>query len=892
MNQGNNKYVLTLLFYLITTFTLIAQEKVVKGIVIDEDQQPVYKAIVYLEGQNVAVTNSEGKFSFSAPSSSKIRNLNVIKRGFKMQTWAFESTNSIRVLLSFAPVYIDGIVYKAKKPLPGKFIKISGQKFEAVKTDDKGVFQLKIDRNYKVRNTTVFLVDGEPIDKKFTHYTPQLNKVTLNIPDVNGEVKQEKVEAKVKQPSSVKSKPKNITGSNKGVENEIYIDPILVVVVYDDDISPADSLNVRINEKNFITDKNGEFEVYADSLSETNFKIDDFSIIKTKYDYEDNYMFVYISNEDENAVKSETNMEYSENFQTLFNSLEAEKQLLQESGSSLRKEIQKISEKLDKDKNPKNKKSLEAYLDRLTNSLIDNELRYEEAQYKTSKMLERMRNQISNQESTIVQIEEEKEEVETERMLYFIVAAISLILIFVFYKNSQKLKEQRDDLKEIKDRLEKANDEVVKSHEEMLSVKDIGQKFTATLDFDSHMLELQESVSELVPTTTFGIGVYNKYEKRIDFKNQISDSGQESYYSVSINDAYSLASWCYNNEVELIINNYDVESPLYIPQGKKVGSITNQSIIFMPLIVETKVLGVITMQAKEINQYEDINISNLKALASYASIAVSNYISYKELQEKNKSITDSMRYAKTIQSAILPSEDILKENFKEHFILYRSKDIVSGDFYWFKRKEVNGSIMKFMAVVDCTGHGVPGAFMSMIGNTLLNDIVNVKGITDTVEILNALNEGVRESLQQEKSMNDDGMDVALIAIKEKGDKVEVQFSGAKRPIYIYHQQEDKLEVVQGNIKSIGYSSRKNKAFTDRKLVLQKEDVIYLTSDGYVDQNNANREKIGSLKLKDIIASNASKSMDVQEEALEEILDQHLVGGIEQRDDITVVGVKL
>ncbi|MBD0401208.1 GAF domain-containing SpoIIE family protein phosphatase [Flammeovirga sp. EKP202] len=883
MKQISKSYILTLFLLLTTTFGLIAQDKVVKGVVIDEDQQPVYNSIVYLEGKQVATTNSEGKFSFSAENPSKIRNLNVIKRGYKMQTWAFEGAGVIKVLLTFAPVYIDGVVLKDGKPVSGKFVKISGQKFTAVKTNDKGAFQLIVDRNYKVQNSTIFLVDGDPVKKNFTKYNATVNKVTITLPSENGQKEVKVAKKTTSTPKKVQAKP---------LEDEIYVDPILVVVVYDEDISPADSLNVRINEKNFITDKNGEFEVYADSLSEANFEIDDYSIIKTKYDYEDNYMFVYISDGSEDGGQGVTNMEYSENFQAVFNSLEAEKQLLQENGSNLRKEIQKISEKLDKDINPKNKKSLESYLERLTNSLIENELRYEEAQYKTSQMLDRMRNQISNQETTIVQIEEEKEEVETERMLYFVVAAISLILIFFFYKNSQKLKEQRDDLQEITGRLEKANEEVVKSHEEMLSVKDIGQKFTATLDFDKHMLDLQESVMELVPANTFGIGIYNKFEKRLEFRNQVSDVGLENYYSVSVSDAYSLASWCFNNEVELIINNFDEESPLYIPQGRKMPTRINQSIIYMPLIVETKVLGVITMQAKEIDQYKDINISNLKALASYASIAVANYISYKELSEKNKSITDSMRYAKTIQNAILPSESLLKENFKDHFILYRSKDIVSGDFYWFKRKEVNGTVMKFIAVVDCTGHGVPGAFMSMIGNTLLNDIVNVKGVTDTVEILNALNVGVKESLQQENSMNDDGMDVALIAMKEEADGVHVQFSGAKRPIFVFTQEKQELEVIQGDIKSIGYSSRKNKVFSAHTIVLQKEDIIYLSTDGYVDQNNANREKIGSLKLKDIIASNATKPMAEQEEALEEILDQHLVGEIEQRDDITVMGVKV
>ncbi|AZQ62178.1 hypothetical protein EI427_07995 [Flammeovirga pectinis] len=878
---------------LLISFGLQAQENV-KGMVVDEDQQPISLADVYIDGIKKTTTNYDGIFIVENVEISSLRNLNVIKRGYKMQTWAKDGKNSIKVLLSYAPVFISGTALKGGKPIRNTYIKISGQKFQAAKTNSKGKFQLKVDRNFKVKANTVFLVDGDPVKSQYYNYNKSASIVVINIPGPIPTKKEIVAKKGTTKSTSTSSKTKTIQPAQIVEEDEITIDPILVVVVYDDDISPADSLDVTINEKHFLTDTNGEFEVYADSIDATSFIIDDYKIIKTKYDYQDNYMFVYISNGNEEQRNKGANIEYTENFQTVFNTLEAEKQILQETGVSLRKEIQKISEKLDKDANAKNKKALESYLERLTTSLIENELAYEDAQYKTNQMMSRMRTQIDQQETAIEQIEEEKEEVETERMLYFIIATISLFLIFIFYKNSQKLKEQRDDLQEITERLEQAKDDVVKSHEEMLSVKDIGQKFTATLDFETHMLDLQESVSELLPADTFGIGVYNTLERRLEFRNQISDSGLDTYFSESIDNAYSLAAWCFNNEVELIINDYDKENTLYIPQTKEKSLSVNKSLIYMPLIVEGKVVGIITMQTKEVDKYKDINISILKSLASYASIAVSNYIAYKELKEKNKSITDSMRYAKTIQSAILPSNSLLKDNFEDHFLLYRSKEIVSGDFYWFKRTEINGVVKKFVAVVDCTGHGVPGAFMSMIGNALLNDIVNVKGVSDTVDILNALNEGVKESLQQENSLNDDGMDIALICIEDGANESEklIQFSGAKRPLYIFRNETSTLEVVAGASKSVGYTNRKKKEFNSQDIKLFKGDIVYLCSDGYVDQNNQNREKIGTLRLKALLEQNAISTMDQQKEVLEAELEQHQIGGVEQRDDITIIGLKV
>ncbi|NJK84959.1 MAG: SpoIIE family protein phosphatase [Bacteroidales bacterium] len=174
----------------------------------------------------------------------------------------------------------------------------------------------------------------------------------------------------------------------------------------------------------------------------------------------------------------------------------------------------------------------------------------------------------------------------------------------------------------------------------------------------------------------------------------------------------------------------------------------------------------------------------------------------------------------TIQQAMLPDETMLKEYFNP-FIIYRPKDIVSGDFYWFS-PGFNGKY--FIAVVDCTGHGVPGAFMSMIGNRLLSEIVNERKIEDPKQVLEFLNDEIRLALRQEKTDNNDGMDISFCSF-EKQARIELKmiFSGAKRTAYIINQNSGGLISLKGDRKSIGGTAEKKEhlKFCNQELLLEK-----------------------------------------------------------------------
>ena len=265
-----------------------------------------------------------------------------------------------------------------------------------------------------------------------------------------------------------------------------------------------------------------------------------------------------------------------------------------------------------------------------------------------------------------------------------------------------------------------------------------------------------------------------------------------------------------------------------------------------------------------------------------------------EINTQNIKITDSIRYAQTIQDAILPDKELIQEALSNLFILYRPKDIVSGDFYWFAKGYDKEKDRKYtyLAAIDCTGHGVPGAFMSLIGYTILNQIISKGNTFDTAEILESLNTGITTILKQEQHMNDDGMDVCLCRFEYLDEKhITLTFTGAKRPLYIVEKKNGQLQYLKGNNKSIGGYQKKGRRFSSENIYLQRGDLIYLSTDGMVDQNNRENKKYGKRKFGDLLSRIYQKPISEQKIIFENELDDHQKD-IEQRDDITVIGVEV
>jgi serine phosphatase RsbU (regulator of sigma subunit) len=253
----------------------------------------------------------------------------------------------------------------------------------------------------------------------------------------------------------------------------------------------------------------------------------------------------------------------------------------------------------------------------------------------------------------------------------------------------------------------------------------------------------------------------------------------------------------------------------------------------------------------------------------------------KIIEEKHKDITDSINYAKKIQNALILSEGALASRLgNKAFVFFKPRDIVSGDFYWFSEK--NG--LKLLAVADCTGHGVPGAFMSMIGITLLNQIVNEKGITDTSDILNRLRDGIITSLNQtnEESGKRDGMDIALIAWNEN----ELAFSGANNPCLIVRGNE--ILEIKPDKQPVGLYEKQS-GFLQQNIKLEKNDSIYLFTDGVVDQFGGEKGK--KVKLKTF--KTWLLEMDVTSGGKQKLESNfnNWKQEAEQVDDVLVIGIK-
>jgi serine phosphatase RsbU (regulator of sigma subunit) len=269
------------------------------------------------------------------------------------------------------------------------------------------------------------------------------------------------------------------------------------------------------------------------------------------------------------------------------------------------------------------------------------------------------------------------------------------------------------------------------------------------------------------------------------------------------------------------------------------------------------------------------------------------------IENKNKNITDSINYAQRIQNAILPSKENLTNYLPESFILFKPKDIVSGDFYWFNslslKNETDSSENIIVAAADCTGHGVPGAFMSVIGNNLLTEIVKEKKVNRPSEILNLLNKQVREALKQnlEGAETNDGMDICLCSIDLKNS--EFEYAGANRPLYIYRKYQNELvfEEIKPSKLPIGGSQYDASltAYKNHKFTIQKGDTFYLFSDGYCDQFGGEHDKkFMSKKFRELLSSLQHLNMKQQEVILRESIENWM-GKQEQSDDILVIGLR-
>jgi len=263
------------------------------------------------------------------------------------------------------------------------------------------------------------------------------------------------------------------------------------------------------------------------------------------------------------------------------------------------------------------------------------------------------------------------------------------------------------------------------------------------------------------------------------------------------------------------------------------------------------------------------------------------------VEEKNKDLTDSIQYASRIQQTILPSIEHFNSLFPDSFVLWKPKDIVSGDFYWIASHKG----YKFLVAADCTGHGVPGALMSMIGAELFNEAIILKGLVTPAEILNEVRSGIISALKQRGDLGEqkDGMDAALCVFEKAEGRQTIEFAGANNPLWIVRQAPAAdicfTEIVP-NKQPIGIHGGKIEPFTEHGIVLEKGDIIYIFSDGFADQFGGPKgKKFKYNQLRDIVIGMRNTPMAEQRKILERTFEEWK-GSLEQLDDVLIIGVRV
>lgn len=296
---------------------------------------------------------------------------------------------------------------------------------------------------------------------------------------------------------------------------------------------------------------------------------------------------------------------------------------------------------------------------------------------------------------------------------------------------------------------------------------------------------------------------------------------------------------------------------------------------------------------KYVFQFQSIfsKLSNFSSQQSLLPEKLIFHLSERDLLDKKTiELNDSIIYAKRIQEAMMLKEKHLYRLFPESFLLFKPKDIVSGDFYWFSK--IDNKII--ILVADCTGHGIPGAFMSVLGINLLNQIVIEEQNTDTSFILQRLDHKLKKAFSYSQDFHDedkhfDGMDIAICAIDIE--QQQIQFSGAFRPIYHLHKGE--LKETRGSRYPIGglhLESERN--YISKTLNYEKGDRIYLCTDGFADQFGGNRnKKFMTRQFKKLLLKTSKTSMNTQQLEMERVFSEWK-NNAEQTDDILIIGLQL
>jgi transcriptional regulator with GAF, ATPase, and Fis domain len=434
-------------------------------------------------------------------------------------------------------------------------------------------------------------------------------------------------------------------------------------------------------------------------------------------------------------------------------------------------------------------------------------------------------------------------------------------------------------------------EQIEKAYQHVKLLSEIGFDVTSSLSTEKIIETVYENVNKIMDAAAFAIGIINEKTAKIEFRGGMEQGEKLPVFYHPLDDDLRFSVWTIRNREVVFINNYHVDYKKYIPKLKPPEQGADpESLIYLPVMVKEKVVGVLTVQSFKPNAYNEYHLDLLRNLSLYIGIALENSEAYaqidnqkQEIEKTNNKITASINYAQRIQQSILPEPKTIAAALPESFVYFKPKDIVSGDFYWIEEKDDK----IFIAAVDCTGHGIPGAFMSLIGNEILSEIVVLQNIVSPDLILKMLHEKIRRSLRQAENDNRDGMDLALCVL-DKTTKT-VSYAGAMNPLlYI---QNNEVQVIRADKNSAGGIQREaERFFTKHDIQLADAPTyFYIFSDGYQDQFGGGR-KYGLPRMKEFFASIHTLPMEMQRERLKQEWEDWR-GSENQIDDILIIGFK-
>ncbi|OJJ21297.1 hypothetical protein BKI52_12095 [marine bacterium AO1-C] len=497
----------------------------------------------------------------------------------------------------------------------------------------------------------------------------------------------------------------------------------------------------------------------------------------------------------------------------------------------------------------------------------------------------------------------------------------------ILEKNAE-LEQQKEEILVQNEQIHLQNEEILVQRDQLEQafqnvtlLSEIGQKVTANLSIDKIADTLYEQISMVMEVDEFGIGLYNPEQKALVFGLIYENGRKLPSITIPISQQNRLSVYCFLRKENLLTGNLS-EDEEYLEliksdQSYKPGDLL-KSLLCVPVMEGEEAIGVITIQSAKENAYDSHHLSMILSLSAYVAIAAKNsnifhqvQVQKQEIEIKNENITASIQYAKQIQQAILGSPKDVNQYFDDSFIMLKPRDIVSGDFYWYTDvvtktngvttqtdQDIDSQRKVVLVAADCTGHGVPGAFMTLMGSDFLDDIVCKERITQPDLVLQAMEQKVTGRLQKdaEDQMND-GMDMSIVSFDRE--TMELQFAGAKNPLWVVTDG-GILQEYKGSKYPIGGSSQyhSQKTFELTSIQLQKNDVFYLFSDGFQDQFGGEEgKKFMKSRLRELIEQIYCKPLKEQKEILEDTLRQWMSylpknSDLLQVDDILMIGVRV